>query len=274
MFFSLAGRREHGQDERCVTAHDLPTLRIVGVPGLPEVQPGDDLTQLIVAAIQRAALTLSAADIVVCTQKIVSKAEGRLVRIDSIEPSDRAREWAGAWNRDARVIELSLQEAARIVRMERSVLITQTRHGFICANSGVDTSNVSAGWAALLPVDPDASARRLCAELRAAFDAPVGVIISDTFGRPWREGQTNVAIGVSGLRPIIDYRGSLDRQGQLLRSTAIAVADELAAAAEIVMGKTLGIPIAIVSGSGVEIGGVDEGSGRDLLRRHEEDLFR
>ncbi len=257
-----------------MTAPDLPALGVVGVPGLPEVQPGDDLGQLIATAIERAGLALTSGDVLVCTQKIVSKSEARLVRLDSVVPSQHAREWAGRWSRDPRVVELSLREATRIVRMERGVLIAETRHGFICANSGVDTSNVSAGWAALLPFDPDASARRLTAALRTAFNARVGVIISDTFGRPWREGQTNVAIGVAGLRPITDYRGSLDRHGQVLRSTAIAVADELAAAAEIVMGKTLGIPIAIVRGSGLEIGDVEDGSGRDLLRRPQEDLFR
>lgn len=251
-----------------------PSLRVVGIPGLPEIEPGDDLADLILSGVRRAGFGVAAGDVLVCTQKIVSKAEGRLVRVDGITPSPRAREWADAWGRDPRVIEIALQESVRVVRMERGVLIAETRQGFICANAGVDTSNVRAGWAALLPADPDGSARRLCAALRAACHVPIGVIVSDTFGRPWREGQTNVAIGVAGLRPIADYRGSLDRQGQVLRSTAIAVADELAAAAEIVMGKTLGIPVAIVSGSGVRVGEVEEGSGRDLLRRSEEDLFR
>lgn len=249
-------------------------VRVLGVDGLPEVHPGDDLADMIVSATTRSGLAVGSGDVFVCTQKIVSKSEGRLVQLDDVTPRAEARAWAERWNRDARVIELVLREAKRIVRMERGVVITETHHGFICANSGVDTSNVAAGMAALLPEDPDLSARRLCAALRAAFGVPVGVIVSDTFGRPWREGQTNVAIGVAGLRPIVDYRGTVDVHGQVLRSTAIAAADELAAAAELVMRKTLGVPVAIVSGTGMGNAEIEEGSGRDLLRRPDEDLFR
>jgi coenzyme F420-0:L-glutamate ligase/coenzyme F420-1:gamma-L-glutamate ligase len=203
----------------------------------------------------------------------VSKAENCLVCLETIVPSPKAVEWARTWNRDARVIELVLRDAARIVRMERGVLIVETRHGFVCANAGVDTSNVPIGWAARLPVDPDASASRLCAGLRAAFDVPLGVVISDTFGRPWREGQTNVAIGLAGLTPIVDYRGTTDAQGRRLETSAIAVADEVAAAAELVMGKARRVPVAIVKGTGLGAS-VERESARALLRRADEDLFR
>jgi coenzyme F420-0:L-glutamate ligase/coenzyme F420-1:gamma-L-glutamate ligase len=257
-----------------MSAPGASDVRLVGLTGVPEVKRGDDLVALALAAVERSHLAVERGDVFVYAQKIVSKAEGRLVRLDSVSPSALAREWGQAWGRDPRVIELVLQEATRIVRMERGVLIAETRHGFVCANSGVDTSNIHPGEAALLPMDPDASARRLCEGLRAALRLPIGVIISDTFGRPWREGQTNVAIGVAGMRPIVDYRGSQDVHGQVLRSTEIAAADELAAAAELVMRKTLGIPIAVVKGTGLGDAGLDEGSGRALLRPREQDLFR
>lgn len=249
-------------------------VHVLGLTGLPEIEAGDDLVALTVAAAARSSLGIAAGDVLVVTQKIVSKAEDRLVPLDSVTPSAQAVEWARAWRRDARVIELVLREAARIVRMERGVLIAETRHGLVCANAGVDTSNVRPGWAALLPADPDASARRLCAGLRAALGVPLGVVISDTFGRPWREGQANVAIGVAGLRPILDYRGQADSHGRRLQTTEIAVADELASAAELVMGKTLGVPVAVVSGTGLGTGREDEGRATALVRRREEDLFR
>ena len=256
--------------------NDVPVtaIRIVGLEGIPEVEPGDDLVRVTLDAIARTRVSIGPGDVFVYTQKIVSKAENCVVRLDAISPSAIARQWAETWQKDPRLIELVLQEARRIVRMERGVLITETRHGFICANSGVDASNLRPGEAARLPPDPDASARRLCTDLRATLRQTIGVIVSDTFGRPWRDGQMNVAIGVAGLRPIVDYRGSLDAQGQPLHSTAIAVADELAAAAELVMGKARGIPIAIVQGTGLGGADHDSGSGRDLLRRREEDLFR
>jgi coenzyme F420-0:L-glutamate ligase/coenzyme F420-1:gamma-L-glutamate ligase len=248
--------------------------RLVPLPGLPEIEAGDDLVELIAAAAVRADLTIGAGDVFVVTQKIVSKAEDRLVALEAVTPSLRAAEWAREWNKDARVIELVLGEAARIVRMERGVIVTETRHGFVCANGGVDTSNVRQGWAALLPLDPDASARRLCAGLRSVFAQPVGVVISDTFGRPWREGQVNVAIGLAGLPPIIDYRGLTDSFGVRLVTSAIAAADELAAAAELVMGKSSGVPVAVIAGTGLGAGRLDQGSARNLVRRREDDLFR
>lgn len=251
-----------------------PTLHVIGLPGLPEVEAGADLVALIERAVRRATLEVSAGDVFVITQKVVSKAEGRLVRLDSVEPSAIARHWSAASGKDPRVVELALREAARVVRMDRGVLIVETRHGLVCANAGVDTSNVPDGWAALLPEDPDASARRIRDGLSAAFGCAVAMVVTDTFGRPWREGQTNVAIGLAGLSPILDYRGLTDGHGHRLQATAIAVADELAAAAELVMGKTRGVPVAVVKGAGVVGLILGEGSARELQRRPEEDLFR
>ena len=252
----------------------MADVRVVAVPGLGEITPGADLVALTAAAVIAAGIAVEAGDVVVVTHKIVSKAEGALVDLATVIPSERALHWAQAWQKDARAIELVLRESVRIVRMERGVIIGETKHGLICANAGVDTSNVPAGFAALLPADPDASARALCSGLRARFDVPIGVVVSDTFGRPWREGQTNVAIGVAGLSPIADYRGQLDTFGHRLTASAIAVADELAAAAELVMGKTLGVPVALVKGTGLGTGREEDGTARALLRSPEEDMFR
>jgi coenzyme F420-0:L-glutamate ligase/coenzyme F420-1:gamma-L-glutamate ligase len=252
----------------------VSSVRLVAVRGLGQIRPGDDLVGMLTGAIRAGNHPVAAGDIVVVTQKIVSKSEGALVALDEVTPSARAEEWGRAWMKDPRVIELVLRESVRLVRMERGVIISETRHGLICANAGVDTSNVEPGCAALLPADPDASARRLCGGLRDGFGVPIGVVISDTFGRPWREGQVNVAIGVAGLMPIADYRGGTDTYGQRLVSSAIAVADELAAAAELVMGKTDGVPAAIVAGTGLGVADVGRGSARALIRRAEEDMFR
>ncbi len=249
-------------------------MSVSALPDIPETRPGDDLAALAVDALARAGLDVAAGDVFVFTQKVVSKAEGRLVALDEVEPSPEARSWAEAWGRDARVIELVLREASRVVRMERGVLITETRTGLVCANSGVDTSNVPPGCAALLPLDPDASARGLCATLRARLGTAVGVVISDTFGRPWREGQTDVAIGAAGLRPILDHRGTSDRHGRTLRATRIAIADELAAAADLVLGKTGGNPVALVQGVPFGTADLDGPGARALVRAAEEDLFR
>lgn len=207
----------------------------------------------------------------VVAQKIVSKAEGRIVRLDSIEPSERAKMWAAQYGKDARVIELVLKEAARIVKMERGVIIAETPHGFVCANAGVDSSNTPKGTAALLPEDPDRSARKLQAGLSKHFGVPVGVIISDTFGRPWREGLVNVALGVAGIPPLIDYRGRRDAGGKIMQATIIALADELASAAELVMGKFDRVPVAIIQGVATV---KRSGKGRELIRPAERDLFR
>lgn len=246
-------------------------VHILGVPGLGEIAPGDDLAALLAEAVRRAGLHIGSGDIVVVTQKVVSKAEGRIVRLDTVEPSAVARAWAAQHGKDARVLELILHESRRIVRMYRGILIVETHHGFVCVNAGVDTSNAPAGSVTLLPEDPDRSARQLRARLEQAFGAPLAVIISDTFGRAWREGLVNVALGVAGLAPLLDYRGQPDSQGRPLHVTQIAVADELAAAAELVMGKTGGVPAAVIQGYRYQAG---EGSARELLRAAEQDLFR
>ena len=245
-------------------------VRVIGLPGLPEVRPGDDLTALILEAIRRAALPIDAGDVFVVTQKIVSKVEGRLVRLADVRPSPLAERWAAEHDKDPRLVEVVLGEAARIVRMERGLLIAETPHGFVCANAGVDASNVPEGTVSLLPKDPDASARRLCAGLSRATGQPVAVVVSDTFGRPWREGLVNVAIGVAGLSPLLDHRGRADAHGHVLRTTVMAVADELAGAAELVMAKTAGIPVAVVKGARYDAG---EGSARQLVRPAEKNLF-
>jgi coenzyme F420-0:L-glutamate ligase/coenzyme F420-1:gamma-L-glutamate ligase len=235
------------------------------------VKPGDDLARLIVEALRAQKFHIVPGDVFVIAQKIVSKAEGRIVRLDSIVPSERAIAWARDWDKDSRAIELVLRESKRIVRMERGVIIAETRHGFVCANAGVDLSNAEEGTAILLPDDPDESARALRRQLTAVFAADIGVVISDTFGRPWREGLVNVALGVAGIAPLIDYRGEKDASGKLLQATIIAAADELASAAELAMGKSDRVPVAIIRGVRTQ---TREGSGRDLIRPAEKDLFR
>jgi coenzyme F420-0:L-glutamate ligase / coenzyme F420-1:gamma-L-glutamate ligase len=246
-------------------------IELIGVPGIPEAAEGDDVAALIARALRNAGIEVADGDVLVVAQKIVSKAEGRIVRLDSVEPSARAQEWASAYDKDARVVEVVLRESKRIVRMERGVLISETEHGFVCANAGVDTSNVAEGTVTLLPRDPDASARQIRSELEAAFGVRIAVIVSDTFGRPWREGLVNVALGVSGIAPLIDYRGQKDSHGNALKVTVIAIADELASAAELVMKKSAGIPVAIVRGFDYES---REASGLELIRVAELDLFR
>ncbi|MEW6212358.1 MAG: coenzyme F420-0:L-glutamate ligase [Acidobacteriota bacterium] len=249
----------------------LPQINIIGLAGLPEIEAGDDLSSLILRATAESGLEIKASDIFVIAQKIVSKSEGRIVQLDTVTPSPMAREWAEAYNKDARMVEVVLNESRRIVRMDRGVLICETRHGFVCANAGVDASNIAEGRVVLLPQNPDRSAQKIREELERALNIRVAVIISDTFGRPWREGLVNVAIGVSGLAPLIDYRGQADSFGRPLQVTVIAAADEIASAAEMVMKKSAGIPVAIVRGFDL---GSEEGSGRDLIRRAEQDIFR
>ena len=246
-------------------------IRIHAVKGIPEISPGDNLGGLIVQALRRGGTRIVKGDIFVITQKVVSKSEGRIVPLDSVEPSPKSVHWAEENGKDPRIIELVLREARRIVRMERGVLIVETHHGFVCANAGVDVSNTQAGTATLLPVDPDASAQRLKKEFEGAFGSTVGVIISDTFGRPWREGLVNVAIGVAGVAAIVDYRGQTDSSDRALQATVMAIADELASAAELVMGKISRVPVAIIQGFSMQ---GQAGSGRDLLRPADRDLFR
>jgi len=249
-----------------------PELSLIGLTGLPEVRAGDDLAALIVQAARSLDLVLLPGDILVVTQKIVSKAEGRVVSLRDVIPSALALSWAALLSKDPRLIELILREAPRIVRMDRGILLTETRHGLICANAGIDRSNLpDQEVAALLPLDPDGSARMIRDRITELCDTEVAVLISDTFGRPWREGLTNTAIGLSGLLPIKDYRDTQDDFGRLLTATIIAVADELAAAAELVMGKTRRIPVVLIRGYRYSRG---EGRASMLLRPPEQDLFR
>jgi coenzyme F420-0:L-glutamate ligase/coenzyme F420-1:gamma-L-glutamate ligase len=246
-------------------------LHIFAVAGIPEVTPGADLGALIADAVRRSGRATEAGDVFVVAQKVVSKAEGALVRLAEVIPSPFAHEWATAHGLDPHVVEVVFRESRRIVRMDRGVLITETHHGFVCANAGVDTSNVAPGFVTVLPRDPDGSAEGLRAGLSESFGCSISAIVSDTFGRPWREGFVNVALGVAGLHPLIDYRGCVDPHGRRLHATLIALADELAGAAEIVMRKISGTPVAIVRGAAEWTG---DGSGRTLVREASRDLFR
>ena len=245
-------------------------LRVLPIVGIPEVRPGDDLPGLIAGAAGDG--LLEGGDVVVVTHKIVSKAEGRLVDLATVEPSTLAKDFAARYEKDPRQTEVVLRESKRIVRMDRGIIISETHHGFICANAGVDASNVPGDdTVCLLPLDPDASARRLHYALSRKAGADLAVVISDSFGRAWRNGITNVAIGVAGMQPLADYRGETDPHGNLLTASVLAVADELAAAAELVMGKTTGVPVAVVRNYGYRRG---QGTGLDLLMPPERDLFR
>ncbi|MGB2715728.1 MAG: coenzyme F420-0:L-glutamate ligase [Vicinamibacterales bacterium] len=250
----------------------MPTeLHLFAVPGMPEVTAGADLAQFVADALTRAGLTIEAGDVFVVAQKIVSKAEGAVVRLRDVSPSPLATRWAAAWGRDAAVVEVVLRESRRIVRMDRGIIIAETQHGFICANAGVDASNVPLGFVTLLPRDPDASAARLQTALATRFNRPLAAIVADTFGRPWREGVVNVALGVAGLTPLLDCRGTLDQFGRKLETTVIGVADEIASAAELVMGKRAHTPVAIVRGAAEWLG---SGRGTQLLRSARLDMFR
>ena len=240
-------------------------MRIFPVTGLPEIREGDDLAALVTDRV-----TLEDGDVLVVAQKAVSKAEGRVVRLDDLEPSERALELAGE-GEDPRRTEAILREAVEIVRIRPPLLIVETRHGFICASAGVDASNApEPGTLVLLPLDPDVSAARIRDRVRELTGAVVGVIVSDSFGRPWRQGTTDVALGAAGVRVLEDLRGTRDRIGYELRSTQIAIADELAGAAQLVMGKADGIPIAVVRGLDVE----GEGRASELVMPADRDLFR
>jgi coenzyme F420-0:L-glutamate ligase / coenzyme F420-1:gamma-L-glutamate ligase len=241
-------------------------LRVIPVAGMPEVGEGDDLGALIVA---RAAL--EDGDVVVVAQKVVSKAEGRVVRLDELEPSREAERIAADGDGDPHHVEAILREAERIVRRRGSFVIAETRHGFVCASAGVDTSNApESGMLVLLPLDPDASAARLRERLRGLTGRTVGVLVTDSFGRAWRQGTTDVAIGAAGISVLLDLHGRSDRAGYELKGTTIAVADEIAGAAELVMGKTDGVPVAIARGLDLE----GDGRARDLVMPPERDLIR
>ena len=232
----------------------MTELRVFPITGMPEVEPGDDLADMICNAATAQGESLQTNDIVVITHKVVSKQEGRVAAIPS----------------EADYRKLIEDEAARIVRRRGDLVIAQTRHGFVCANAAVDRSNVAHGTAVLLPIDPDRSAHRIRTLLERATDARLGVIITDTFGRPWRRGLVDVAIGISGLPSIVDLRGTTDTHGNELNVTEVAAVDEIASAADLVMGKATGIPAAVVRG--LEL--VGDGRATDLVRPAEEDLFR
>jgi coenzyme F420-0:L-glutamate ligase/coenzyme F420-1:gamma-L-glutamate ligase len=247
-------------------------IRVVGLDGIPEVTPGDDLVDVIAGALAASGEALQAGDILVVTHKIVSKSEGRLVDLDTIEPSPFASDYSERYGKDARQVEVVLRESDRIVRMGHGVMICETRHGFICANAAVDASNVPGDHiVCLLPIDPDASARRIRDGLSARFGVAPAIIISDSFGRPWRKGIVNVAIGVAGMSPFADYRGQTDPYGYDLRVSVMAVADELAATAELLAGKTDARPVALIRGYHYTEG---DGSAADLVMDPERDLFR
>jgi coenzyme F420-0:L-glutamate ligase / coenzyme F420-1:gamma-L-glutamate ligase len=248
-----------------------PRYEVIGIAGIGEVRPGDDVGRLIVDASAAQSTPLAGGDVVVVGQKIISKAEGRLRRLSAVEPSEATRRMAEALGRDPHLLEVIMRESRRVVRMDKGVIITETHHGWICANAGVDQSNVDADTVALLPEDPDGSARALRARLQTLTGADVAVVVADTFGRPWREGLTNVAIGVAGMAALRDYIGMPDSAGRPLQMTMLAVADELAAAAELVMGKLDRVPVALVRGLAVDAG--DAGS-KPLLRDPARDLFR
>lgn len=246
-------------------------VQVIGIAGMPEVRPGDDLAALILEAARGQGVEIEDGDVLVVTQKIVSKAEGRLLDLREVEPSPQAQEMAARTGKDARLLEVILRESQRIVRQERGVIICETKHGFVCANAGVDTSNVGGGVVSLLPENPDQSAERIRAAIQERKGTSIAVIISDTFGRPWREGHTNVAIGLAGMSPVKDYVGQTDPHGYVLRVSTMAVADELAAAAELVMEKLSRVPVSIVRGFDYQRA---EGSARELIRPRERDLFR
>jgi len=252
-------------------------VRLIGLDGIPEVRPGDDLGTLLGDAVERAGVGLLRGDVVVVTHKVVSKAEGRLVRLGEVVPSPFARRWADETGKDARQVEVVLRESVRVVRMDRGVLICETRHGFVCANAGVDASNVEAETVCLLPEEPDRSAAELRDALARRFgfagdDAP-GVVITDSWGRPWRNGIVNFAIGVAGVAPLVDYRGHHDPAGYELGVTVLAAADEIAAAAELVMHKLASRPAALVRGWAPPIAAAP-GTGRHLVIDPRRDLFR
>jgi coenzyme F420-0:L-glutamate ligase/coenzyme F420-1:gamma-L-glutamate ligase len=247
-------------------------VRILPIAVAEEILAGVSLTDVLLAAAGSVGMQFEDGDIVVVKHKIVSKAEGAIVPLVEIRPSGASRRWARRYGLDARVCELALRESRRIVRRKRGVLITETRHGFVCANSGVDVSNVDGGQhAVLLPADPDQSAARLRRELKKRLGVDIAVIVSDSFGRPWREGLTEVAIGIAGMRPLVDYRGRRDPHGYSLHATIDAVADELACAAGLVCGKLARTPACIIRGYSYPRG---KGRARELLRPAKCDLFR
>jgi len=257
---SRAGKRNAGE------------IRILPIAVNGEIRAGELLIPRLLAATRTTGLQFQDGDVLVVKHKIVSKAEGALVTLNEIQPSKATQEWARRYGLDARVTELALREGQRVVRRKRGVLITETKHGFVCANSGIDVSNVDGGQhAVLLPLNPDRSAARLRRELKKETGVEIAVIISDSFGRPWREGLTEVAIGIAGIEPLVDYRGRRDSHGYSLHATIEAVADELACAAGLACGKLTGTPACIIRGYAYQRG---SGGARALIRSAKNDLFR
>ena len=252
----------------------LPIGAVTAFPirDVPAVAPGDPLARLLLDAIDRGGTPLEDGDVIAVCQKVVSKAEGRVLDLATVTPSARSEEFAAEHGRDPRVVEVVFRESRRIVRMERGLIIAETHTGLVCANAGVDQSNShKPDHVTLLPLDPDASAERLCAELAAGAGRRIAVVVTDTFGRPWREGLVDVAIGSAGLRPLVDLRGTADLAGRQLEVTVVALADQVAALAGMVMGKAAGIPGAIVRGVGSWLG---EGNAAEIIRPADRDLFR
>lgn len=250
----------------------MKRLELLGVEGIGEIDAGSCLGQLIVETCARQGIELAENDVLVVAQKIVSKAEGRMVSLDEVKPTERARQLAQELDKDAALVEVILGESRKVIRTGGRALIVETHHGFVCANAGVDQSNVGLRQVALLPQDPDRSARELREEIRNRIQKDIAVIVSDSFGRAWRVGTVDVAVGVAGMKPIKDERGLKDRHGYELKAAVAAVADEIAAAAELVMGKRAGVPVVIVRGYQLEK--KEDGSAKELLRPEAEDLFR
>ncbi len=250
----------------------MSTIAIIPIPGIPQIQPGDDLPSLLLDAIDRAKVGLKSDDILVVCQKVVSKAEGAVIDLKTIDPSLFAQHIAALWDKDPRVVEVVLRQSSRIIRMKNGVVITETKQGWVCANSGVDESNsLGDDIIIVLPQDPDASARNMRVAIQERRGILIGVIITDTFGRPWRDGLVEFALGVSGFEPLLDLRGTSDLQGKELHHTVVAVADELAAAAGLVMEKGAAVPAVIIRGYHFIPA---EGSGKKLIRPADADLFR
>ncbi|HID17205.1 TPA: coenzyme F420-0:L-glutamate ligase [Candidatus Bathyarchaeota archaeon] len=245
-------------------------MKIIGLEGMKLVKEGDDLATLIVSAAKRQGVKIEDGDVIVVSHKVVSKSEGALARLKEVKPSQFALKLARLVDKDPRIIEVILRDSKRIVRMIKGHLICETIHGFVCANAGVDRSNVGEDTVVSLPKDPDRSARAIREKIRRLVGADVAVVVSDTFGRPWRTGQVNVAVGIAGLKPVLDYRGKKDIFNASLKVTVICVADELASAAELVMGKTNAIPVAIIKGYAYPRG---EGSLKELVKPNKYNLF-
>ena len=250
---------------------------ILPIPGLPQVRPGDDLAELLASAISTSRVGVKPGDVLVVCQKVVSKAEGRVVALADVEPSDLAKRWAATHDKDPRLIELVFRESTRIVRMDGGNLIVETGPGWVCANAGIDQSNaIAEGVVTLLPLDPDASAQRLREKLRGHLGVALAVVVTDTFGRPWREGQVEFALGVAGMGPVDDLRGTRDMMGHELGVTVIGVADEIACAAGLAMRKAAGVAAVLIRGCDVPADPADEEArgGRSLIRPRQHDLFR